>query len=633
MGKNIKHILAVLAGLVCLIVYSATLNPSVTFMDSGELGGALYTFGIPHPTGYPLYLVIGYIVSHIPLGGSVIYKLNFLSAVLSAAAVSVFCYAVNNFLIIINAGRVSKNKKDKKTEPAKMNQNDLLIFSFFASLILGFSGTFWYNALSVEVYPLHELFVCLIILLSLKIYQNLKNPVKKYWILLFLILGLSFANHMTTVLVIPGVLYIVYLQTRSLPHYKKAIIPLSLYIIPGILLYIILIVRAASGPYFNWSDPENIPNLLHHITGGDYSQQMFSSGSTFSNNLKLFGSGFFSEFAVISSIAGLFGVIFIFKTNKELFTFIVILMISCLMYALNYNIRDIQVYFISFYILFGICAGAGLYFIVNSLAGRLKLKSKPAIIIIAGVCLSVFGFYYNYSENNSRNDYAVEDLTLNTINNLEQNAVYLSYDWGYTYPAALYYQQAEGKRQDLKIFNIKFLSVPWYLEVIKKYHPAVYQNCSKEIDDYIRSFGGDEKSRVMSLNSLVKAFITRNFAVFPVYVTIDLMINKELKPVLSEYNAKPCGLFFKLTAKNEAYDSTAGAPSLNNTFRQFINIDSKEMKKAITSVEGMYYETAYYHYRNNNSELALKFLDKSLSFDKFFPDAVNLKNKILSEHK
>ena len=93
MGRYLKHILGFAAGLICLVIYIITLYPGVGFMDSGELAAAAYTFGVPHPTGYPLFLVIGFIATHLPLPGSIIYKLNLLSAIEAAAAVVITYYA------------------------------------------------------------------------------------------------------------------------------------------------------------------------------------------------------------------------------------------------------------------------------------------------------------------------------------------------------------------------------------------------------------------------------------------------------------------------------------------------------------------------------------------------------------
>ena len=68
MSRTIRYNLlflgiAVTAG----IVYGFTLAPSVVHIDSGELAAVQSTLGIAHPTGYPLFTILGYLFLRIPL--------------------------------------------------------------------------------------------------------------------------------------------------------------------------------------------------------------------------------------------------------------------------------------------------------------------------------------------------------------------------------------------------------------------------------------------------------------------------------------------------------------------------------------------------------------------------------------
>ena len=54
--------------LVLFLVYVATLMPTVVDQDSGELVAASHVLGIPHPTGYPLWALLGRAFDLLPVG-------------------------------------------------------------------------------------------------------------------------------------------------------------------------------------------------------------------------------------------------------------------------------------------------------------------------------------------------------------------------------------------------------------------------------------------------------------------------------------------------------------------------------------------------------------------------------------
>ena len=67
-------------------VYAAGACPTIYVGDSGELVTAVYLLGIPHPSGYPLYVLLGKLWTlAVPLG-SIAYRMSLFSAACAAAS-------------------------------------------------------------------------------------------------------------------------------------------------------------------------------------------------------------------------------------------------------------------------------------------------------------------------------------------------------------------------------------------------------------------------------------------------------------------------------------------------------------------------------------------------------------------
>jgi len=210
-----KEYFAELTGLVVFALYLITLAPSVVQIDSGELAAVQSTLGIAHPTGYPLFTLLGFLFSKIPLPFTNIFKANLLAAIFCGLGV-VFLVR-SSFLMLGNpqaktqqkpTGKKSKDKKPAKSEvPWAMEETARIISASFSGLLAAFSITVWKQSTSVEVYSLHILLICLIIHALLKAYffpggEKVKSPFKP-WLVFFLFLGLGFTNHMTTLLILP----------------------------------------------------------------------------------------------------------------------------------------------------------------------------------------------------------------------------------------------------------------------------------------------------------------------------------------------------------------------------------------------------------------------------------------------
>ena len=68
--------------LLSLIVFLVTAAPGVTFTDAGELAGVCTSLGVAHPTGYPLFTIMGHLWTLLPIAESPVFELNLFAGML-----------------------------------------------------------------------------------------------------------------------------------------------------------------------------------------------------------------------------------------------------------------------------------------------------------------------------------------------------------------------------------------------------------------------------------------------------------------------------------------------------------------------------------------------------------------------
>jgi len=132
--------------------------------------------GVPHPTGYPLYTMLGWLWSQLPLGGTPAWRMNLFSACTAALAVGT---------LFLAARALGQSR----------------VIAGAVALALAVSSTFWSQATIAEVYALAALIQALFILALLRWRQG-------HWPLWVagLLLGLGLAHHRTIILMLPGAL-------------------------------------------------------------------------------------------------------------------------------------------------------------------------------------------------------------------------------------------------------------------------------------------------------------------------------------------------------------------------------------------------------------------------------------------
>lgn len=266
---RLAHGAAWVAALVSLWVYAVTLSPTVAWVnqgeDSGDLLAASATLGIPHPTGYPLFVLLGRLASLVPLG-SVAFRINLVAALAGAAGV----YFLVRFVCEL-AARGAAAASRPATPVA-------VLAAVAASLLYAFSRGAWSQSVLAEVYTLN---VALFGAILWACARSDRAGEYRFLALAAFLLGVGLANHLLILAAAPA---LAWSAGRSLAAGKigmPGLVLLPLLSFWGATLILYLPVRAslpgaAGGPEFSWGVPSTPERLWWVVTGAQYTRNFFA---------------------------------------------------------------------------------------------------------------------------------------------------------------------------------------------------------------------------------------------------------------------------------------------------------------------------------------------------------------------
>jgi hypothetical protein len=547
-----RFTLSIAVFIISMVLYSLTLAPGVTFIDSGELAAVCSTLGISHPSGYPLFTLLGFLWTHIPLPLTKIFMLNLMAAISTAASCVVFFNIIYMVIKYLSHNRIEKTVKQKQ-KPDKIIQSyhstipesRLLVLSFIVAQIYSFSLTVWAQSNAIEVYSLQLLLFNLILLTFLKAITATEKKIKWFFGAAFII-GLGFSNHLTTMFILPALLFLFLKQPQEpfvLNKDKLKILTYSLvFMLLGMSFYLYLPIRSASLPEFNWGwVHRSISKFYYHFQGKQYQVWMFSGSEVFLSNFMKFLKLLPYQFAVIGLIPMIWGFVQCFKICKELFWFFIVIILFYLLYTLNYSIPDIDNYFLPVFIPLIIFTAIGIWSIIDRFP-----KTLPAFIIIPLISL-----FINYPANDESNDCLVEEYTRIMIDNLEPNAIIFSAEWDYFVSAFWYLQKVEGLRPDIVLIDKELLRRTWYIEQLRRWYPEIMSKCEAQTTDFMKDLELFESKGLYDYNSIqpkyenmINCLCEQNFETRPVYVTFDALQNEQ--NLFKSYIKQPSGFALHL---------------------------------------------------------------------------------------
>jgi len=497
------------------VLYALTMSPTVGFIDSGELATVAATLGVAHPTGYPLFTMLGWIAAHVPFGHEEIVRLNVMAALFTAGAVFMFFLCAHRLVSALG----QRLAGGKKADPWL-----ILAASAGGTAMLAFSETFWSQAVAVEVYSLHLLFLGAI-LLSLLHARDGRQP--GYWYAAAFLTGLSFTNHMTTVLLLPGMFYMYFADGPRDGGRWTVLTKSAGFFLLGLTPYMYLPLRAMRSPVMNWGNPTDLERLFSHVSGKQYRVWIFSSPEVAIRQFSYFLSSVPGEFAVVGLLFGLIGVVTLWRFHRKTALASLLFFVVCLGYAVNYDIHDIDSYFLLAYVCIGLWAACGLFAIAAWCVRSMEWGRRwiPVAAVVVGVVPVVF----QYGRVDESKDYLVEDYTHNMFASLQPGAVVLSFQWDYWVSAAHYYQLVRGERTDIAVIDKELLRRSWYFHVLEVRYPWLIEGSRAEVDAFLRELNKFEHDlpyapQVIEARyaAMIMSFIEKSMVTRPVYVTAEV---------------------------------------------------------------------------------------------------------------
>jgi Protein of unknown function (DUF2723) len=578
--------------LVALLLYSRTLAPTVTLVDSGELILVAQGLGVAHPPGFPLWVILAHVASLVPFG-NVAVRINFSSAIFAALACSMLTLVVAE--LIITGSFVAPSKKrgvQQRKSSGDSGIGRLLIFApaAGAGLLMAFSRTLWSYATITEVYTLNTLLILAVFFLMLRwrrcVIAERKDAgamVTKHdhWLYAAAaVFGLALGDHHVTVgLTLPAVAVIVY-KTQGLRFFtsRRLAYAALISIAALIAVYAYLPLAASQSPLINWGNPRSLQEIWWHITGRQYRVFLHFTPSIMGVQFVEFCRMLLREFGPawlpLPLVLAFAGFATAYRQDRTTFWFLLFIVIANLAYDLSYEIaEDKDAYYLPVFISIAIGAGFGIRWLIQLTAAKsMSFGTSYGVAAIVVLLTSATAFAGNWPFNNRRHYFIAHDYVENLLSAVEPNGLLLTQDWQAASPM-FYTQQIEQRRRDAKIVDINLLRRSWYFDYLRRTYPDLIERSREKIEVFVEDLIAWERDPAAfkgnalltqkisaAFLEMIQSIVTNDSGVGPVYITRDLLLPDTTNGAVTQwltqnYQLVPQGLVFNLTRDSSFHDS------------------------------------------------------------------------------
>lgn len=348
---------AVIVALLALVAYLLTLQRVVGRADTFEFQVTAPVLGVAHPTGYPLYILLGKLFSLLPLG-KIATRVNLTSVVAATASVTLV-YAVLRRALVVDG-----------------------LVATLAALVFGFSPVLWSQAVVAEVYALHNVFVAAILggALWLVASPGERVPEAAHALIvpgLLALTGLSLTNHLTTVLLIPALALALLLAWPRLT-WKQWALAAGLFL-AGLLIYAYIPLR---WPALHDGRLMRFDEFVAWVTGSRFGGALqLRAWRDDPQRWAIVGRVLVDQYGWPGIILGSLGLVALVVRNWRAALVSAAVFVAQAFYGLNYLVPDIDVFLIPMFLVQALWIGCGLDALVGwAAAGITRMNLQPASV-------------------------------------------------------------------------------------------------------------------------------------------------------------------------------------------------------------------------------------------------------------
>lgn len=431
------HLPLVLAFVLPLLAYALTACSTVYNLDSAEFSAAAHVLGIVRATGYPLYLLLGKVFTVLLPVGDVGFRLNILSATCAAGTI-VLLYHLLRRLTQRRAAALA------------------------TALMFAFSYYFWAQAVIAEVYTLHTLLMISLVLLLLRWETNRSDVLLAAFALLY---GLSFGNHMSTLLLAPAFgIFLLIVGKKEILHPKRLFLLLVPFV-AGVSIYLYLPLRYLAQPPFNYAghydatgrfiplDMTQPANIWWLISGKGFQGLMFDYTMTeLLAEAGQMGHRLWGSFLGIGLVPGLIGAWLQLRRRPHHFALFGLIFLANLAFFINYRVVDKETMFVPVYLIWAVWMGEGFAGLISWIQGRRRVrKRRSPAWAWALVALAILALVTNWPLVNVRADTRARDRAEAALTHARPGAII--FGWWTSVPPIHYLQMVEEQRPDVLVIN------------------------------------------------------------------------------------------------------------------------------------------------------------------------------------